>query len=57
LAPHIKGGTQKEGVVNKVMRKVFGPKRGKVTGDGRRLHSEMLYDLCSSPNIPRVIEP
>jgi hypothetical protein len=36
---------------NGVKRKVFGPKRGDVTGDWRRLHSEELGDLYSSPNI------
>jgi hypothetical protein len=57
LAPHIKGGTQSEGVEKKVLRKVFGLKRDEVTGDWRRLHNEELYDLYTSPNISRVIEP
>jgi len=57
LAPHTKGGTQNEGVENKMLRKLFGPKRDEVTGDWRRLHREELYDLYSSPNITRVIEP
>ena len=30
---------------NRVMRKVFGPKGGDVTGDWRRLHSEELRDF------------
>jgi hypothetical protein len=34
-----------------VLRKIFGPKRGDVTGDWRRLHNEELNDLYSSPNI------
>jgi hypothetical protein len=38
------------------MRKIFGPKRDKVTGDWRRLHSEDLYDLNSSQNIIWVIK-
>jgi len=33
---------------NRVMRKVFEPKRDEVAGDWRRLHSEELYDLYSS---------
>jgi hypothetical protein len=41
---------------NKVVRRIFGPKRGEVTGDWRRLHNEELNDLCSSPNIVRVIK-
>jgi len=57
LAPHIKGGTQNEGVENTVLRKVFGPKRDEVTGDWRKLHSEECYDLYSSLNISREIEP
>jgi hypothetical protein len=34
----------------------FGPKRGKVTGEYRRLHSEELYDLYSSTNIIWMIK-
>jgi hypothetical protein len=41
---------------NKVLRKMFGPTRVKVTGEWRRLHSEKLYDLSSSPNINQVIK-
>jgi len=29
----------------RVLRKIFGPKREKVTGEWRRLHNEELYDL------------
>jgi hypothetical protein len=36
---------------NRVLRKMFGPKRDEVTGDFRRLHNEELCDLYSSPNI------
>jgi hypothetical protein len=32
---------------NRVLRKVFGPKRDEVTGEWRRLHNEELYDLYS----------
>jgi hypothetical protein len=41
---------------NRVLRKIFGPKRDEVTGEWRRLHNEELNDLYSSPNITRVIK-
>jgi hypothetical protein len=41
---------------NRVLRRIFGPKRDEVTGDWRRLHNKELYALCSSPNIIRVIK-
>ena len=41
---------------NMVLRKIFGPRRDKVTGEWRRLHNEELNDLYSSPNIVRVIK-
>ena len=40
----------------RVLRGIFGPRRDEVTGEWRRLHNEELYDLCSSPNIVRVIK-
>jgi len=42
--------------VNMVLRRIFGPRRGEVTGEWRRLHNEELNDLYSSPNIVRVIK-
>jgi len=41
---------------NMVLRRIFGPRRGEVTGEWRRLHNEDLNDLYSSPNIVRVIK-
>jgi hypothetical protein len=41
---------------NKVLRRIFGPKRDEVTGDWRGLHNKELYALYSSPNIIRVIK-
>jgi len=40
---------------NRVLRRLFGPKRDEVTGEWRKLHSEELNNLYSSPNIVRVI--
>jgi len=39
---------------NRVLRRIFGPKRDEVTRDWRKLHNEELNDLYSSPNIVRV---
>ena len=41
---------------NRVLRRVFGPKRDEVKGEWRRLHNKELYLLESSPNIIRVIK-
>jgi hypothetical protein len=41
---------------NRVLRRIFGPKRDEATGELRRLHNEELSDLYSSPNIIRVIK-
>jgi hypothetical protein len=41
---------------NRVLRRVFGPKRDEVTGGWRKLHSEELHNLYSSPNIIRMIK-
>jgi len=39
---------------NRVLRRIFGPKRVEVTGEWRKLHNKELNDLYSSPNIFRV---
>ena len=41
---------------NRVLRKIFGPKKNNLTEEWRRLHNEELSDLYSSPNIIRVIK-
>jgi hypothetical protein len=41
---------------NMVLRRIFGPRRDKVTGEWRRLRNEELNDLYCSPNIVRVIK-
>ena len=41
---------------NRALRRIFGPKRGEVTGKWRKLHNEELNDLYSSPHIVQVIK-
>jgi hypothetical protein len=41
---------------NRVLRRIFGPKRDEVTGEWRKLHNEEFHDLYSSPNTVRVIK-
>jgi hypothetical protein len=39
---------------NRVLRRIFGPKRDEVAGDWRKLHNEELHNLYFSPNIIRM---
>jgi hypothetical protein len=41
---------------NRVLRRVFWPKRDEVTGEWRKLHNEELNDVYSLPNIVRVVK-
>jgi hypothetical protein len=41
---------------NRVLRRIFGPKREEVTGGWRRLHNEELHNLYTSANIIIVIK-
>jgi hypothetical protein len=41
---------------NRVLRRIFGPKRDEMKGEWRRLHNEELNDLYSSPNTIRIIK-
>jgi hypothetical protein len=41
---------------NRVLRRMFGPKKDGVTGGCRKLRNEELHDLYSSPSIIRIIE-
>jgi hypothetical protein len=41
---------------NRVLTRIFGPKRDEVTGGWRKLHNEELHGLYSSPSIVRMIE-
>jgi hypothetical protein len=41
---------------NRVLRRIFGPKRDEVTGEWRKLHNEELHNLFSSPDIIRQVK-
>jgi hypothetical protein len=40
---------------NRVLRRLFGPKKNEVTGGWGRLHNEELYNLGSSPSTIRMM--
>jgi hypothetical protein len=42
---------------NKLLRRIFEPKRDEVTKERRKLHNEEFNNLYCSPNIVRVIKP
>jgi len=57
LVADTEGGTCRLRVFeNKVLRRIFGPKRDEVTGEWRKLHNEELNCLYCSPNTVRVIK-
>jgi hypothetical protein len=41
---------------NRVLRRIFGPKRDELTAEWRKLHNEELHDLYSSPSIIRIMK-
>jgi hypothetical protein len=41
---------------NRVLRRIFAPKRDEVTGGWRKLHNEELHNLYSSPSTIRMIK-
>jgi hypothetical protein len=41
---------------NRVLRRIFGPKRDEVMGEWRKLHNGKLRDLYSSPSIIRIMK-
>jgi hypothetical protein len=42
--------------MNRVLRRIFAPKRDGVTGGWRKLYNEELHNLYSSPSINRIIK-
>jgi hypothetical protein len=42
---------------NRVLRRIFGPKRDGMTGGWRKLYNKELLDLYSSPGIIKIIKP
>jgi hypothetical protein len=42
--------------LNRVLRGLLGPKRDEVTGSWRKLHNEEVHNLCSLPNIIRMVK-
>jgi hypothetical protein len=41
---------------NRVLRRIYGPKRDEITGEWRKLHNEELHNLYSSPDIIRQVK-
>jgi hypothetical protein len=41
---------------NRVLKRIFGPKRDEVSGEWRKVHNEELHDLYSSPSIIRIMK-
>jgi hypothetical protein len=56
LVADFEGGTRLRVLENRVLRRIFGPKRDEVTGVWRKLHKDNFYDLYSSSSIVRVIK-
>jgi hypothetical protein len=56
LISDFKGGTCTEGFENRVLRRIFVPKRDELTRGWRKLHNVEFRFLCPSPNIIRINE-
>jgi hypothetical protein len=54
LVSHFEGEHKLRVFENRVLRKIFGPKREE-DGSWRKLHNDDLHGLYSSPNVVRVI--
>jgi hypothetical protein len=55
LVADIEGETQAE-FENRVLRRIFEPKRDEVTGEWRKLHNKWLSDLYSSQTVVRMVK-
>jgi hypothetical protein len=51
LVSDIKGEHRLRVFENRVLRRIFGPKRNEVTGHWRKMHKEELHNLYSAPSI------
>jgi hypothetical protein len=51
MVSDIKGGHKLRVLQNRVLRRIFGPKRDGVLGGWRKLHNEELHGFYPSPNI------
>jgi hypothetical protein len=51
MVAHIEGETRPEGFENRVLRRIFGPKRDEGTGEWRRLHNKELDAPYFSPTV------
>jgi hypothetical protein len=56
ILPVVLYGCETWSFENRVLRRIFGPKRDEVTGEWRKLLNKELRDLYSSPNIIRIIK-
>jgi hypothetical protein len=55
MVSHTKGKAELRVFENRVLRRIFGPKRHEVT-EWRKLHNQELHNLHLSPNIIRQIK-
>ena len=55
ILPYYIGGSRLRVFENRILWRIFGPKRDE-NGEWRRLHNEELHSLYRSPNIVRVIK-
>jgi hypothetical protein len=56
LVADIERETYSESFENRVLKRIFGPKRDEITEEWRRLHNKELYALYSSPDIIQVMK-
>ena len=56
MVADIAGGKEMRVFENKVLSRIYGPRRDEVTAEWRRLHNEEINVLYCSPNIVRVIK-